>query len=410
MKSKAALDRESFQRFLANASAVQNSALNRQLLSALIEVQHFITKDAFTVDQALDLIADRALKVSNASGIAIALLEGNQLVYRAGSGTAAADVGRHVPAVLSVCTPGKAGVEILRVENAQADSRIEAEICRQFGATSLLILPIYRAQAVAGVLQVHFTEAHAFLDEEVRTYRLMGGLVEEAMLRDVQRGPNDVAKESVTVAHAICQKIFHEQVLGANDDSFAAAEPEPGQPFGEHVTTEPATFNNGASTPRQWSLYRRSILKLWPIGATVVTAAMLAFAILVGHGHHPAPTLSGSARPSPDDTRVGILPERSSLSPKSEGSANGMKSAIAPSPAFRRVRIGPNEVDYLAEDVTIRNFTNTAAKHQPRTNFKEVNIGQDVTVRYFSHKSTLSPTAPARLSTETPEQASPAPQ
>jgi len=52
MRSNATLDQESFQRFLANASAVENSALNRQLLSALIEVQHFLAKDEFTVDQA----------------------------------------------------------------------------------------------------------------------------------------------------------------------------------------------------------------------------------------------------------------------------------------------------------------------------------------------------------------------
>src|ERR1700757_1557781 len=133
MSSHVSLDRESFQNFLANAFAVQNSGLNRQLLSALIEVQHFIAKDEFTVDRALHLIADSALKVCNASGIAIALLEANQLVYRAGSGTTAVDVGHHVSAVLSVCARSEPRVEILRVENAQADLRIEAEICRQFG-------------------------------------------------------------------------------------------------------------------------------------------------------------------------------------------------------------------------------------------------------------------------------------
>jgi GAF domain len=409
MRSHATLDRESFERFLANASAVQNSAWNRQLLSALVEVQHFIAKDEFTVDQVLDLIADRTRKVSNASGIAVALLEGNQLVYRAGSGTAATDVGRHVPAVLSVCTPSKAGVEILRVENAQTDSRIEAEICRQFGATSLLILPIYRAQAVAGVLQVHFIDAHKFLDEEVRTYRLMSGLVEEAMLRNVQRGSKDLAKESVTVAPVIRQNTPQEQTASGYDNSFAAAGVEPGQPFGEHVTAESTTFTNRASTPGQWNLYRLSIVKLWPIGATV-TAAVLAFAILVGHGHHPAPTMTESALPRPADTRVGILPEPLSLRPKSGKSANGMKDEIAPSPAFRRVRIAPNEVDYVAEDVTIRNFTNTPARHQPRTYFKEVNIGQDVTVRYFAHKAALSQAAPAQLSTQTSEHALPASQ
>jgi two-component system, NtrC family, sensor kinase len=154
MNSNTSLDRESFQMFLANAFEVHKSGLNPKSLSALVELQRFIRTDEFTVDRALHLITDHALTVSNASGIAIALLEANQLVYRARSGLAAMDVGRHVPAMLSVCGR-KARVEILRVENAQTDLRIEAEICRQFGATSLLIPPIYQAKAVTGVLQVH---------------------------------------------------------------------------------------------------------------------------------------------------------------------------------------------------------------------------------------------------------------
>ena len=76
--------------------------------------------------------------------------------------------------------------EILRVENAQTDARVEAAICRQFGAKALLILPIYHKRAMAGVLEVFFGEAHAFQDREVRTYRLMGGLIEEAMSRAAQ--------------------------------------------------------------------------------------------------------------------------------------------------------------------------------------------------------------------------------
>jgi hypothetical protein len=163
-------DRESFQGFLANAFAVQECGLDRESLSALIEMQQFVTSGEFDVGRVMSMIVDRALKVSTASGIAIALLESSELVYRAGSGTAANNVGRRVPAVLSASSGAELRREILRVENAQTDSRIQAEICRQFEAKALLMLPMYRGHVLAGVLQVLFSEVHAFLDPEVRMY------------------------------------------------------------------------------------------------------------------------------------------------------------------------------------------------------------------------------------------------
>src|SRR5260370_13048266 len=84
-------------------------------------------------------------------------------------------------ATLSVPADTTVGREILRVEDAETDTRIQAEICRQFGAKSLLILLIYHEQSVAGVLEVFFSDAHAFQDCEVRAYRLMAGLIGEAM-------------------------------------------------------------------------------------------------------------------------------------------------------------------------------------------------------------------------------------
>src|SRR5262249_27696234 len=121
-----------------------------------------------------------------ATGVAIAQLQGDQLVYRAGSGSAAANVGRRVTAILSVSRHTQSKAEILRVENAQRDGRIEAAICRQFGAESLLILPVYDNRKLVGVLEVIFSDAHAFHEQEVRTYRLMATLLGEAISRTAQ--------------------------------------------------------------------------------------------------------------------------------------------------------------------------------------------------------------------------------
>jgi len=181
MSDSSSLDRESFQKFLANAYSVQQSQVDSQSLSAIVEIQRLIAKGDLDVDGTLHLIVDRTQDVANASGVAIGLLKGDQLVYRAGSGSAATYTGRSSTARLVVPADSKANCEILRVENAETDARIEAAVCRQFGAKSLLILLICHDEAVAGVLEIFFSEAHVFQDREVRTYRLMAGLVGEAM-------------------------------------------------------------------------------------------------------------------------------------------------------------------------------------------------------------------------------------
>src|SRR5437667_2904089 len=124
------LDRESFQNLLARASLAQEyldgqkakcpavdvppePAIGEQpkepilvdyiqSLSALVAVQRSIATDDVDVDGAMALIADQARNVANASGAAIGLLEGDNLVYRAGSGGAASYIGRYVKAALSV--------------------------------------------------------------------------------------------------------------------------------------------------------------------------------------------------------------------------------------------------------------------------------------------------------------------
>jgi hypothetical protein len=90
-------------------------------------------------------------------------------------------VGQQVTASLTVSADNWINREILRVENAQTDTRIEADICRQFGANALLILSIYQDRAIAGVLDIRFSEAHTFQDHEIRTYRLMAEQIEAAL-------------------------------------------------------------------------------------------------------------------------------------------------------------------------------------------------------------------------------------
>ena len=360
MSTDPALNRASFEKFLASASAVQKSGLDRQSLSALVELQRSIATGEPDLDRAMQMVADRARTVANATGVAVAQLVANELVYRAGSGSAADYVGRHVTAVLSASAPNEARGEILRVENAQADKRIEAEVCRLFGANALLIVPIYRERTVAGVIEVFFNEAHTFQDREVLTYRVMARLVEEAMFPDARPEQKKAAATQLTALSPVIEPVASAvHKLQGNDESAA-------QPV---------------------SLFAPNKLR-WNVAAAGFVAVLLIVGWIAYHHRSASPMDASSLhRSNAAQEQVSAKPSaESNRASEPETSAGGTADRKDIGAGFRRVRISQNEVDYIAEDVTIRHFTSKPARTQMRVGEKRVNFGEDVTVRYFVSK------------------------
>jgi hypothetical protein len=394
MSTRSSLDRDSFQKLLASAFSVQESAMDAQSLSALLELQQSIATGEPDVDRAMHLVADRAQNVANATGIAIALRRGDQLVYRAGNGCAVGYVGRHMTAILSVSAHKQARGEILRVENAQADARIEAAICRQFEAQALLILPIYDECAVAGVLEVLFSEPHAFQDREMRTYRLMAGLVGEAVSRAAQIDQKRaLATQAATLPHAIEQIASQMQRSTGDDKSM----PEPARKHGIRQVCGAATAVAGellgvcqpakAATIIMQRVKRVPLHRLrWNVAVIGVVTALVIATCWIAYDRRPAspagtPSLQGSNTVQKQIPFIPAKPAPSNRASKAQTAAGVPEDAKSPSSAFKRVRVGPNEIDYIAEDVTMRHFTTKPALLRVRGGYKEVNIGEDVTVR-----------------------------
>jgi hypothetical protein len=420
MSNRQSVDLDLFQTFLANAFAVQESGLDRRSLSAVIEIQRFIAGDGCKLVAAMQMIVDRALGVAHASGVAIGMLEPNrnELVYKAGSGNAARDVGRRVPAVLSASSAPEMRREILRVENAASDTRIEAEICRQFGAMSLVMLPIYKERVLVGVLQALFETAHAFPEREIRAYRLMIGALEEAMLRSMQHAPETAVAVPVNAipaseAHSpqVAQTAEH-----ATDSALSGAFTS--RPWTDECVRLYTVIAHGANrNVRQWAEslgdYRAiavrematlqsklievlGLAKTHPLtlnanfrNAAGALGAALLLSIVVWTVQRTETvngkiSLSGSTS---SDAQLQPSAKPIFGNPADETSkalGNDVKEATASSRGFRRVRVGPNEVDYVSEDVTIRKFEPIHPKPQLRNTGKEVNFGDDVTVRYFA--------------------------
>lgn len=373
--------------------------MDSESLSAILEVHRLVTRGELGVDGAMRLIVDSARDVANAAGVAIGLLEGDQLIYRAGSGCSAACIGSRVTASLTASANARTRREILCVENAQTDTRIEAAICRQFGAQSLLILPIYHDRALAGVFEVLFSEAHSFQDREVRTYRLMAGLIEAAMLHAsrVEQKENLTA-ELPTIPYATDQNAPQREVFLNEDGST----PDPKDKHAIYQRWR-AALAAGRKAP---VLRRRALLAMmmvqrakevashkvrWNVAlAAVATVFGLTFWVAYSD-RGPASPLRSSVPPSST--------ERQQFEPMKptqvEGASGTSKGQAAPSPVkkeerpastrVRRARVGQNEVDYIGDDVTVRHFTyRPAAQHKRAVESRVAYIGDDVTVRYFT--------------------------
>jgi len=126
-----------------------------------------------------------------------------------------------------------------------------------------------------------------------------------------------------------------------------------------------------------------------PVAVTAGAAILLAIAVQIAQGHHPASLMVDRASSMPKERRKYRASNLVPVHVSRKRSYYEKKDAIAPGPAFRRVQVGPSEVDYVAEDVTIRRFTIHPTGTQAGSGGKRTKIGKDVTVRYFSKKATF---------------------
>jgi hypothetical protein len=392
MNNSSLLGRESFQQLLASAFAVQESQIDSQSLSAIVEIRRLITKGDLDVDGAMLRIVDSARNVANATGVAIALLKGDQLVYQAASGSAATYLGRRVTASLTVSAERR---EILRVENAQTDTRIEAAICRQFGAKSLLILPIYHNRAVAGVLELLYGEAHAFQDREVRTYRLMAELIGEAISRTAQiEEKKSRTTELPTIPRAIAQILRQAENLPNEGGPM----PDPTDEDSIYQPCRAAVAGVGKQSVLRQSAVLATVIQRakrvpWHkrrgnVALAAVASVLLLTCWIAYSGRGPGSPLGSLALK--ESTPIKQPAKGMSAVPPASVLVKVPKPARAPR---RRVQVRENEIDYITDDVTIRYFTSKPAPQPKRAGTSQVAyIGDDVTVRYFTPKPAARPT------------------
>ena len=148
------------------------------LLQYVIETQRLVNAVPLAAaNRAIGIVLDRVQIVTNADGAAVELVERNVMVHRAVSGLSTNPEGSRSDvdnSLSGLCV--RLGMPLL-CRDTEADSRVDAETCRQSGVRSIAVAPIVRAGEPLGVLSVVSSEAEAFDDADADVLELIANLV-----------------------------------------------------------------------------------------------------------------------------------------------------------------------------------------------------------------------------------------
>ena len=158
-------------------------ALPQDTLLAIIAVQQEIVEADLALDRVLEVVTRTAARLTRADAAVVELLDGADMVYRAGSGAAADHVGLRLSAANSLSGLCVKLDQTLRCDDCETDERVDRDACRRVGARSMLVTPLRFRDAALGVLKVYSSHPAAFDDAAAEILRLLVGIVAASMQR-----------------------------------------------------------------------------------------------------------------------------------------------------------------------------------------------------------------------------------
>lgn len=164
---------------------------------------------ATSTDLALDLvlnqIVEQARLATGATAAAIALARGPEMVCRATSGNQAPDLGMRLDTRSGLSGACVQSRQVQRCDDTTIDSQVDALAARALGVRSLLVVPIFQDEQLAGVFEIFSPRPCAFGDRDVQTLnalslRIVSNLRHAAQVVPVAGKPVEVQSKPIIPA------------------------------------------------------------------------------------------------------------------------------------------------------------------------------------------------------------------
>ncbi len=150
-------------------------------LKKIIDLQSMLVSLQFNLADFMQAVVAQVHGLIGCDAAVVELLEGDELVYAAGSGTAAGHTGLRLRIGDSLSGLSIRRNEVLVSSDTAADPRVDIQACRKVGAASMVVVPLHRADTVTGVLKVFWSMPRAFDDPEIDMLRMTAGLLGAAL-------------------------------------------------------------------------------------------------------------------------------------------------------------------------------------------------------------------------------------
>jgi hypothetical protein len=130
-------------------------------------VQYEFNPIGSDLNAALRLISERARSLTRGTGAAIALAHHGSMMCRASVGSSAPALGSRLDINSGFSGECVRKGETLRCDDAETDSRVDVDRCRQLAIRSILAAPIQYQREIIGLLEVFSTGPFAFDEGDV---------------------------------------------------------------------------------------------------------------------------------------------------------------------------------------------------------------------------------------------------
>jgi putative methionine-R-sulfoxide reductase with GAF domain len=135
------------------------------------------------LEPAVSAITERAQHLTGATGAAIALRAGDEIVCRARTGRTAPDLGVRLQTDSGITADCVRTGDVVLCDDAERNPRVDLASCRRLGVRSILAAPLRHFRRTLGVFEVLSAAPYAFDHKDVATIELLSTTMVAAIAR-----------------------------------------------------------------------------------------------------------------------------------------------------------------------------------------------------------------------------------
>jgi GAF domain-containing protein len=135
------------------------------------------------LEPGISVIAERAQSLTGATGAAIALRQGQEIICRARTGRTAPDLGVRLTTSSGISAECLRTGEVVLCPDTESSPNVDVTTCRSLGARSILAAPLRHLRRTLGIFEVLSSAPNAFDNRDVATMQMLSGIMVAAMSR-----------------------------------------------------------------------------------------------------------------------------------------------------------------------------------------------------------------------------------